>query len=126
MTEKREDAPLRPLPSVSTPLLRADVEAAERKRRIEHALERALIAAIGHRVLPAEELAQEERAGGAFKPMDTSYFLARQTLIASNRPGMAIWREKLFVVLSRNTQRASSYFHLPSEQVVEIGLVLEI
>jgi len=39
---------------------------------------------------------------------------------------MAIWREKLFVVLSRNTQRASSYFHLPSEQVVEIGLVLEI
>ena len=34
MSEKREDAPLRPLPSVSTPLLRADVEAAERKRRV--------------------------------------------------------------------------------------------
>ena len=34
MSEKREDAPLRPLPSVSTPLLRADVEASERKRRV--------------------------------------------------------------------------------------------
>jgi KUP system potassium uptake protein len=39
---------------------------------------------------------------------------------------MAIWRERIFVFLSRNTQRASSYFHLPAEQVVEIGLVLEI
>jgi KUP system potassium uptake protein len=39
---------------------------------------------------------------------------------------MALWREKIFVFLSRNSQRASSFFHLPSEQVVEIGLVLEI
>jgi KUP system potassium uptake protein len=57
---------------------------------------------------------------------DTTFFLSRITFLATPKPGMAIWREKLFVVLSRNTQRASSYFHLPSEQVVEIGLVLEI
>ncbi|MCE3224660.1 MAG: kup [Nitrospira sp.] len=57
---------------------------------------------------------------------DTTFFLSRITFLATPKPGMAIWREKLFVVLSRNTQRASSYFHLPAEQVVEIGLVLEI
>jgi KUP system potassium uptake protein len=39
---------------------------------------------------------------------------------------MQIWREKIFVFLSRNTQRASSFFRIPSDQVIEIGLVLEI
>jgi KUP system potassium uptake protein len=57
---------------------------------------------------------------------DTTFFLSRLTFLATPKPGMAIWREKIFVFLSRNTQRASSYFQLPSEQVVEIGLVLEI
>jgi KUP system potassium uptake protein len=57
---------------------------------------------------------------------ETTFFLSRITFLATPKPGMAIWREKLFVLLSRNTQRASSYFHLPAEQVVEIGLVLEI
>ena len=57
---------------------------------------------------------------------DTTFFLSRLTFLATPKPGMAIWREQIFVFLSRNTQRASSYFQLPSEQVVEIGLVLEI
>ncbi len=57
---------------------------------------------------------------------ETTFFLSRLTFLATPKPGMAIWREKIFVFLSRNTQRASSYFHLPAEQVVEIGLVLEI
>jgi KUP system potassium uptake protein len=57
---------------------------------------------------------------------DTTFFLSRLTFLATPKPGMAIWREKIFVFLSRNTQRASSYFQLPSDQVVEIGLVLEI
>ncbi|MCW5796154.1 MAG: potassium transporter Kup [Nitrospira sp.] len=66
-------------------------------------------------------------ANGHVLPLqNTTFFLSRITFLATPKPGMAIWREKLFVVLSRNTQRASSYFHLPSEQVVEIGLVLEI
>ncbi|MDR4479873.1 MAG: potassium transporter Kup [Nitrospira sp.] len=68
------------------------------------------LAAHGH-VLPVEE---------------TTFFLSRITYLATPKPGMAIWREKLFVVMSRNTQRASSYFNLPAAQVVEIGLVLEI
>ena len=75
--------------------------------------------------IPAE-LAQEERAGGAFKPMDTSYFLARQTLIASNRPGMAIWREKLFAWMVRNAQSAMEFFKLPTNRVIELGSQVEI
>jgi len=57
---------------------------------------------------------------------DTTFFISRLTFLATPKPGMALWREKLFVFLSRNSQRASSFFQLPSEQVVEIGLVLEI
>lgn len=56
----------------------------------------------------------------------TTFILSRLTFLATPKPGMAIWREKIFVFLSRNTQRASSYFHIPVEQAVEIGLVLEI
>ena len=60
-------------------------------------------------------------------PLDeTTFFLSRLTFLATPKPGMALWREKVFVFLSRNSQRASSFFRLPSEQVVEIGLVLEI
>ena len=47
-------------------------------------------------------LATIEDCAGVFKSMETSYFLARQTLVASHRPGMAIWREKLFAWMLRN------------------------
>jgi len=55
------------------------------------------------------------------KPMDTSYFLGRQTLIASDRPGMAIWRGKLFAWMVRNAESASDFFKLPTNRVVELG-----
>ncbi len=71
-------------------------------------------------------LLQAEDAGGPFKPMDTSYFLARQTLIASSRPGMAIWREKLFAWMVRNAESAMEFFKLPTNRVVELGSQLEI
>jgi KUP system potassium uptake protein len=75
--------------------------------------------------VPAE-LSAETRAGGPFKPMDTSYFLARQTLIASKRPGMAIWREKLFAWMVRNAESAMVFFRLPTNRVIELGSQLEI
>ena len=75
--------------------------------------------------IPAE-LADELRAGGPFRPMDTSYFLARQTLIASSRPGMAIWREKLFAWMVRNAESAMQFFRLPTNRVIELGSQLEI
>jgi len=75
--------------------------------------------------IPAE-LAKVTSAGESFKTMDTSYFLARQTLIASRRPGMAIWREKLFAWMVRNAESAMEFFKLPTNRVVELGSQLEI
>lgn len=56
----------------------------------------------------------------------TIFFLGRETLIATHRPGMAIWREHVFTFMSRNAQRATDYFQIPSKRVVEIGTVVEL
>lgn len=64
--------------------------------------------------------------GEPCKMMDTSFFLARQTLIASSRPGMWIWREKLFAWMLRNAESAMEFFKLPSNRVVELGSQVEI
>jgi KUP system potassium uptake protein len=67
-----------------------------------------------------------ERCGPQFRMMDTSFFLARQTLIASERPGMALWREKLFAWMLRNAETAMEFFKLPTNRVVELGSQVEI
>jgi KUP system potassium uptake protein len=60
-------------------------------------------------------------------PKKVTYFLGRETLIASNKvPGMALWRERLFVTMSRNAMNATNYFGLPPDRVVELGAQLEI
>ncbi|HEX8446068.1 MAG TPA: KUP/HAK/KT family potassium transporter, partial [Sphingomonas sp.] len=64
--------------------------------------------------------------GGPFRPMDTSYFLGRQTLISSSRPGMARWREQFFAWMLRNAETAMEFFKLPSNRVVELGSQVEI
>jgi len=64
--------------------------------------------------------------GPEFKMMDTSFFLSRQTLLASDRPGMMIWREKLFAWMLRNAESAMEFFRLPTNRVVELGSQVEI
>ena len=64
--------------------------------------------------------------GPPIKMMDTSFFLARQTLLPSSRPGMAIWREKLFSWMLRNAESAMEFFRLPTNRVVELGSQVEI
>lgn len=64
--------------------------------------------------------------GEPLSRMDTSYFLGRQTLIAKERPGMALWREKLFAWMLRNSESAMEFFKLPTNRVVELGSQLEI
>jgi KUP system potassium uptake protein len=64
--------------------------------------------------------------GEPFKMMSTSFFLSRQTLIASAKPGMAIWREKLFAWMLRNAASAMEFFRLPTNRVVELGSQIEI
>ena len=58
--------------------------------------------------------------------MDTSYFLGRETLISSARPGMAVWREGLFSWMSRSATSAMVFFKLPVNRVVELGTQVEI
>ncbi len=57
---------------------------------------------------------------------DLTYFLGRETIIVSRRQGMAIWREKLFVLMARNAVRATAFFRLPPERVVELGVQVEM
>jgi KUP system potassium uptake protein len=71
-------------------------------------------------------LAGVESCGPQFRMMDTSFFLARQTLRASARPGMAVWRERLFSWMLRNAESAMEFFKLPPNRVVELGSQVEI
>jgi len=64
--------------------------------------------------------------GPNVRMMETSFFLSRQTLIASARPGMAVWRERLFGWMLRNAESAMEFFRLPPNRVVELGSQLEI
>jgi len=71
-------------------------------------------------------LKQVTMCDGPFEMMKTSFFLSRQTLIASAKPGMAIWREHLFSWMLRNATSAMVFFRLPSNRVVELGSQVEI
>jgi KUP system potassium uptake protein len=73
-----------------------------------------------------EALGLLEGCGPSFRMMDTSFFLARQTLLLSARPGMAAWREKLFAWMLRNAESAMEFFKLPTNRVVELGSQVEI
>jgi KUP system potassium uptake protein len=64
--------------------------------------------------------------GFKFDAADTTYFLGRETIMAGKRPGMAIWREKIFALISRNATSATAYFCLPPDRVVELGAQVEI
>ncbi len=56
----------------------------------------------------------------------TTFFLGRETLVASERPGMAKWREDLFAFMSRNALRATAFFKIPANQVFEVGTQVEL
>lgn len=68
-----------------------------------------------------DALKRTTACGGEFKMIETSFFLSRQTLIAAKKPGMPIWREKLFAWMLRNSESAMEYFRLPTNRVVELG-----
>ncbi len=57
---------------------------------------------------------------------DTSYYLGRETLLTTGKSGMARWRKILFSFLSRNARTATSFFHIPPNRVVEMGIQVEL
>jgi KUP system potassium uptake protein len=68
----------------------------------------------------------EKEQGLKLDLIDTSFFLARDTVVPSKLPGMAIWRERLFGWMMQNAAKPSDFFKIPPNRVVELGTKIEI
>jgi KUP system potassium uptake protein len=68
----------------------------------------------------------EPLVGGTLELGDTTFFLARDTIIPSDLPGMALWRERLFAWMMQNAATPSDFFKIPPNRVVELGTKIEI
>jgi KUP system potassium uptake protein len=64
--------------------------------------------------------------GLGFEVMDTTFFLSRETIVATERPGMALWRDKLFAFMARNALPATAFFRIPGNRLIELGTQVEI
>ncbi len=64
--------------------------------------------------------------GPPFDPMDTTFFASRESLTASKDEGMALWRAKMFLVMSRNATPATEFFSIPGNRLVELGTQVTI
>ncbi|NQW45664.1 MAG: KUP/HAK/KT family potassium transporter, partial [Deltaproteobacteria bacterium] len=58
--------------------------------------------------------------------LNVAYFIGRRTLLATDRPGMAIWREQLFAMMAKNAQNSGVFFKIPPDRVIEIGYQVEL
>ena len=73
------------------------------------------------------DLMRIKDAGGPFNMMTTSFFLGRQKLIASKeKPGMALWRERLFAWMTQSSESAMEFFRIPTNRVVELGSQVQL
>ena len=67
-----------------------------------------------------------KKYGMEFNMLETSFFIARQTVISSPGAGMAQWRERIFIGMSRNARGAADYYQIPPNRVIELGTQVEI
>ena len=68
----------------------------------------------------------EKSSGLKFDLMNTSFFLSRDTIVSTEIPGMALWRERLFCWMYQNAGRQSDFFKIPANRLVELGAKVEI
>ena len=73
-----------------------------------------------------EALGNIVHTGFGISPERSTYVLGRETVLATEREGMALWREKLFAMMARNATSAASFFQLPADKCLEIGTQVEI
>jgi KUP system potassium uptake protein len=73
-----------------------------------------------------EILMRAKDKGLELKLMETTFFLGRETLIPSKRPGMALWREAVFSWMTRNARSATGFYKIPPNRVVELGAQIEL
>jgi KUP system potassium uptake protein len=66
------------------------------------------------------------QVGLQIDPMQTSFFIARQTVLATPKAGMALWREAFYAAMARNARDAADYFKIPPNRVIELGAQVEI
>ncbi len=59
-------------------------------------------------------------------PNEATYFIGKERLFATETPGMAIWREKMFAFMTANAQDATTFFQLPRKRVMEVGVQVEL
>lgn len=71
-------------------------------------------------------LALSREAGLPFQTEDASFFLGRERLSMSSHPRMRCWRTNLFMIMSRNALEAASFFGLPRDRIIEVGVQLEL
>ena len=64
--------------------------------------------------------------GIGFDMMDTTFFVSRESIVATDRPGMPLWRDKLFAFLARNASSATAFFRIPGNRLIELGTQVEI
>jgi KUP system potassium uptake protein len=67
-----------------------------------------------------------QKLGLQMEENDLTFFLGRETIIVTKQAGMSTWRERLFVLMARNAVRATAFFRLPPERVVELGVQVEM
>jgi KUP system potassium uptake protein len=73
-----------------------------------------------------QALAERRIVGLPFEPMQTTYFISRETLIPTRRSALPRWQEPIFIGLSKLATGASEFFGLPPGRVVELGMQIEI
>jgi KUP system potassium uptake protein len=73
-----------------------------------------------------DALGQASAQGLKIDLNETTFFLGLETLLATRRPGLPLWRERLFVLIARNAVRANAFFKIPPERVVELGMQVEL
>jgi KUP system potassium uptake protein len=80
-----------------------------------------------------EVMRQLQSFGVSVRPLETTYYLGRETLIATEPKGpeksapfrLALWRKRLFILMNRNAQTATAFFNLPPNRVVEMGAQIQ-
>jgi KUP system potassium uptake protein len=66
-------------------------------------------------------LTDARKQGLKFDIMKTSFFLSKRTIVPSEKSGMPLWQDHLFIFLARNSTNATDFFHIPSGRAVELG-----
>ena len=59
-------------------------------------------------------------------PDNLMYFLGHRTVVASDKPHMTVWRERLFVLLTNNARDAGAFFKVPPDRAFQVGVVTEV